>query len=257
MINTGEKNVKKLKGKYAVVTGAGSGIGQAVARLFAGAGARLALVDRDYESVCKLEKELGFARAYEADVSSEDSVKRVFGQIREWGRPDTAVNCAGVFRGGRVLDTDFTQWKTLMGINLDGMFLCMKCELESMEEVGKGSIVNIASEAGLAAIAGQTAYNVSKAAVIMLSKSAAVDYAAQGIRVNCVCPGRVRTPLVEQIIQDAADSQAELEKLSCDRPVMRMGTPEEIAHACLAFAADDMAYATGAVLSVDGGYTAE
>jgi len=257
MINTGEKNVKKLKGKYAVVTGAGSGIGQAVARLFACAGARLALVDRDYESVCKLEKELGFARAYEADVSSEDSVKRVFGQIREWGRPDTAVNCAGVFRGGRVLDTDFTQWKTLMGINLDGMFLCMKCELESMEEVGKGSIVNIASEAGLAAIAGQTAYNVSKAAVIMLSKSAAVDYAAQGIRVNCVCPGRVRTPLVEQIIQDAADSQAELEKLSCDRPVMRMGTPEEIAYACLAFAADDMAYATGAVLSVDGGYTAE
>lgn len=249
--------MKKLKGKYAVVTGAGSGIGQAVARLFAGAGARLALVDRDYESVCRLEKELGFARAYEVDVSSEESVKRAFGRIREWGRLDAAVNCAGVFQEGRVLDTDFTQWKTLMGINLDGVFLCMKRELESMEEAGKGSIVNIASEAGIAAISGQTAYNVSKAAVVMLSKSAAVDYAAQGIRVNCVCPGRVRTPLVEQIIQAATDPQAELENLSCDRPALRMGNPEEIAHACLAFAADDMAYATGAVLSVDGGYTAQ
>ena len=257
MTNAGEKNVKKLKGKYTVITGAGSGIGQAAARLFARAGARLALVDRDYESVCKLEKELGFARAYEADVSSEESVRRAFGQIREWGRLDTAVNCAGIFAEVSVLDTDFIRWKTLMDINLDGIFLCMKCELESMKETGKGSIVNIASEAGLAAIAGQVAYNVSKAAVVMLSKSAAVDYAAQGIRVNCVCPGRIRTPLVEHIIQIAANPQAELEKLSCDRPAMRMGTPEEIAHACLAFAADDMAYATGAVLSVDGGYTAQ
>ena len=171
--------MKKLKGKYTVITGAARGSGRRP-RGCLPARERLALVDRDYESVCKLEKELGFARAYEADVSSEESVRRAFGQIREWGRLDTAVNCAGIFAEGSVLDTDFIRWKTLMDINLDGIFLCMKCELESMKETGKGSIVNIASEAGLAAIAGQVAYNVSKAAVVMLSKSAAVDYARRG-----------------------------------------------------------------------------
>ncbi|WP_066684252.1 SDR family NAD(P)-dependent oxidoreductase [Christensenella intestinihominis] len=246
----------KLRGKYIAITGAGSGIGQETARLFAREGARLALVDRNYENVRDLEKELGFAKAYEADVSSEESVKRAFGQMQEWGRLDAGVNCAGIFAEGEVLSTAFPQWKTIMGINLDGVFLCMKYELESMRAAGAGSIINIASEAGLSAIANQVAYNVSKAAVIMLSKSAAVDYAACGIRVNCVCPGRIKTPLVEHVIQTSGDPEKELEKLSGDRPAMRMGTPQEIAYACLAFAADDMAYATGSVLSVDGGYTA-
>jgi NAD(P)-dependent dehydrogenase (short-subunit alcohol dehydrogenase family) len=246
----------RLEGKTAVITGAASGIGKEIALLFAENGASVALLDMDKTKLAELES--NSTKAFCADITNEDQVKDVFTQIdAAFGRIDILINCAGIFAAGKVTETDFAVWKRILGVNLDGAFLCAKYAAAAMLRAQKGgAIVNIASEAGIAAIAGQTAYNVSKAAVISLSQCMAVDYALDNIRVNCVCPGRVLTPLVQHIIDTSANPAETKRELSCDRPVMRMGDPKDIAYACLHFADNSMPYATGAVLSVDGGYTA-
>jgi NAD(P)-dependent dehydrogenase (short-subunit alcohol dehydrogenase family) len=172
-----------------------------------------------------------------------------------FGSVGVLVNCAGVFAEGDIVGTDLETWRGILDVNLTGTFLCMKYALGKMLPRNSGSIVNISSEAGIAAIPGQVAYNVSKSAVIMLTKSAARDYAARGVRVNCVCPGRIMTPLVRKIIDASPSPRETLENLSHDRPMMRMGTTLDIANACLALASDEMPYVTGCVMSVDGGYT--
>lgn len=250
----------RLKGKTAVITGAASGIGKEIALLFASHGARVALIDRDIEKLNEVIEEQTSLEPYCVDITDECSVMELFQKIAgKFGRIDILVNCAGIFAPGKVTEVNYSQWKNIMSVNLDGAFLCSKYAAESMLNNGKpagGDIINIASEAGLVAIAGQTAYNVSKAAMIHLSKSMAVDYALEGIRVNCVCPGRVLTPLVQNIIDNSDNPKEILKALSSDRPLMRMGTPKDIAHACLHFADGSMTYATGAVLAVDGAYTA-
>jgi len=246
----------RLEGKTAVITGAASGIGREIALLFAENGASVALLDMDKTKLAELEGK--GMKGFCADITNEEQVKDVFSQIEAaLGTIDILVNCAGIFAAGKVTETDFAVWRKILGVNLDGAFLCGKYAAAAMLRAKKGgAIINIASEAGLAAIAGQTAYNVSKAAVISLSQCMAVDYALDNIRVNCVCPGRVLTPLVQHII-DTSENPAETKReLSSDRPVMRMGDPKDIAWACLHFADNSMPYATGAVLSVDGGYTA-
>jgi len=252
-------NNLRLDGKTSVITGAASGIGREIALLFAQHGSNIALIDLDKEKLNEVKAESASkAEVFLADITSEQEVQDVFKQIEAtFGGVDILVNCAGIFSPGAVAETEFEQWKKILGVNLDGAFLCSKYAAEAMlrKEVG-GSIINISSEAGLLALAGQTAYNVSKAAMISLSQCMAVDYALKNIRVNCVCPGRVLTPLVQNII-DSSDNPAEtLRELSSDRPMMRMGNPRDIAYACLHFADESMPYATGAVLAVDGGSTA-
>ena len=198
----------------------------------------------------------GAARFFRTDITSEEDVREKMGMTAGLsGSIDILVNCAGIFAEGDVASTELADWHRIMDVNLTGMFMCMKHAIPHMLPRKSGSVINIASEAGIRAIRNQTAYNVSKAAVIMLTKSAALDYALSGIRVNCVCPGRVLTPLVQRIIDESENPEGTFEKLSYDRPVMRMGSTLDIARACLAFAGDDMKYATGSVLSVDGGYT--
>ena len=229
--------MKSLMNKKAIVTGGDSGIGKEIVKLFEEHGAIVTIFDL----------------ANNVDITDEDVVKKAVSQV---GVVDILVNCAGIFTPGTAGETSYSTWSKVLKVNLDGAFLCSKYCAQSMLENGGGAIINVASEAGVAAIAGQVAYNVSKAAMIHLSKSMAVDYATDNIRVNCVCPGRVLTPLVQSIIDNSNNPEETFRELSHDRPMMRMGDPKDIAKACLYFADNSMPYATGAVLSVDGGYTA-
>ncbi len=244
--------------KVVVVTGGEMGIGKAIAEAFSARGAKVVIVGLDEKQGPQTVTELkGDGIFLKIDVSNEQEVSLLPGKVKEaFGPVDILINNAGIYQKGNVVTTTFTDWKKILDVNLNGVFLVSKYLLPQMIGKKQGVIINIASEAGIAAIADQVAYNVSKAAIISLTKSMAVDFAPQNIRVNTVCPGTTMTPLVEKALASAADPvQARRELESC-RPLNRLGKPEEIAKAVLALAADDLGYATGAVLSIDGGYTA-
>ena len=246
--------------KAVVITGAGSGIGQATALLFAGKGAKVAVVDLNSAAGAKtvdiIKNNGGEAIGVIADVSRAADAHRMAETVMDiFGRIDVLVNNAGVFTEGNVVDTSEEAWNRILGVNLSGVFLCMKYSIPEMIKGGGGVVVNISSEAGLVGIGNQVAYNVSKTGVIALTKSAALDFAGDNIRVNCLCPGRVLTPLVKEVIRSSQDPEATRRLLSEDRPMKRMGKPEEIAAGILFLASDEVAYATGTVLSIDGGYT--
>ena len=250
-----------LQDKIAVVTGAGSGIGREIALLFAIEGAFVAMIDVSKENTEDVLREIienaGSGMVIAADIACEKEVNAAFEKIiARKGKIDILVNNAGIFKAGKIADTTYEDFKRILDVNLNGAFLCTRYAVGHMLKSGGGSIINISSEAGLVGIEGQVAYNTSKAALIALSKSTAVDYAKNNIKVNCVCPGRVLTPLVQDIIDNAGDPVKMMEELSSDRPLGKMGSPKDIAYACLQFAGEGMKYATGAVLSVDGGYTA-
>ncbi|MCL0065596.1 SDR family oxidoreductase [Dehalococcoidia bacterium] len=251
-----------FKGKTVIVTGSGLGIGRAAVVAFAREGANVVIVDVDsaasnetVEMITSLGRNAGFIKA---DVSRSEEAKAMVDEtIKAFGSLDILVNNAGIYRKGAVLDASEADWDAIMAVNLKGVFLCSKYSAEAMSQRGGGVIVNVASEAGLVGIAGQVAYNVSKAGVIGLTRSCAVDLAAKGVRVNCICPGTTATPLVEKSIGREPDPTAARQHLESVRPLNRLGTPDEIARGILCLASDGMAYATGAVLSVDGGYTAQ
>ena len=252
----------KLTNKVAIVTGAGVGIGQAAALLFAREGARVVVADYDAavgaNTVELIRKAGGEATFAQADVSrAADAEKMVKTAIDTYGRLDILVNNAGIYTKGDVVNTSESDWDRIMNVNLKGVFLCSKYALAAMKKTGGGVIVNVASEAGLVAIKNQVVYNVSKSGVIALTKSTAVDFAAANIRVNCICPGTTETPLVKAAIAKEADPVEARRALEECRPMNRLGSPEEIAAGILCLAADELGYATGAVLSVDGGYTAQ
>lgn len=251
----------RLAQKVAIITGSGSGIGRSTALLFSKEGANIVVADLDSKGGSKtvglIKAAGGEAAIVPTDVSDTSSVqKMVKTALDRYEGIDILVNVAGIFTKGDTVNTSEADWNRVLGVNLLGVFLCMKYCIPEMIKGGGGAIVNIASEAGLVGIANQVAYNVSKSGVIALSRSSAVDYAEKNIRVNCLCPGRVLTPLVEEVISTSDDPEATRRNLSEDRPLKRMGTPEEIAAGILFFASDEVRYATGAVLSIDGGYTA-
>ena len=251
--------MKRLEGKVCIVTGGTSGIGKAICLEFLTEGGFVAVFDVSGENGRKMEEELEKTgkqfQFVKMDVTSEEQWINAVKKVQErYGHVDVLVNCAGIFQGGKTGETDFAVFQKIMDVNVNGVFLGMKAVLPVMCGQKSGNIVNIASEAGISAIPEQVAYNTSKAAVIMLTKSTAVDYAIKKIRVNCICPGRVHTELVQRILDQAEDYDMQYKIMSEDRPMMHMGKPEDIAKGAVYLASDEASYATGTVLSIDGGY---
>lgn len=252
----------RLKDKVSIITGAGSGIGAATAVMFGKEGAKVVVADIDREKGLKtvnlIKSNNGNAAFFQVDVSRADSIREMVEYtVKTFNRIDILVNNAGIYLKGDVVDTGEKDWGRIMSINLNGVFLCCKYCISRMIKNKKGGvIVNVASEAGIVGIKKQAAYNVSKSGVIALTKSIAVDFAGDNIRANCVCPGTTETPLVKNAIKKAPDPEKTRRELEEVRPAGRLGQPEEIAAGILYLASDESPYATGAVLSIDGGYTA-
>ena len=245
----------RLKGKAAVVTGAGQGIGAAIARLFAAEGARLVLADMRSGPATGVVEEItsggGEAVFVQADVTSDSDCKRMIDTaIERFGALDILVNNAGIAGKGTVTEATEELWDRVMAVNLKSIFLACRHAVPHMERAGGGSIVCIASVAGMTGEMGQVAYNTSKHGVIGLVRCMAYDHAAAGIRVNAVCPGAIDTPLLSPLTEER------LTRLEGLHMMRRLGRPEEIANAVLYLAGDESSFITGAAHVVDGGYTA-
>jgi NAD(P)-dependent dehydrogenase (short-subunit alcohol dehydrogenase family) len=250
-----------FEGRVVVVTGGSSGIGAAAARSFAALGATVALLGRDEAAARAVLG--GFPAAAPAgdwiacDVTDEASVVDAVAAVAErWGPPDVAVLSAGLLERGAAEETSLEVWDEVLAVNLNGVFLVAREVAKRMRAAGRGSIVMVSSEAGLRGIRGLAAYSVAKAGVVELARCMALDLADAGVRVNCVCPGTTRTPMVLNAVARTADPAAELERYAHARPLRRLGTPDEIAGPIVFLASDAAAYATGAVWAVDGGFTA-
>jgi NAD(P)-dependent dehydrogenase (short-subunit alcohol dehydrogenase family) len=245
--------------KVVIITGAAAGIGQATAIAFAEKDARVVVADREVKKGKETSSLIGGDAFFiEINVANSESVKNMVKEItKRFGRIDILVNNAGIYYQGDVIETPEEEWDKVIAVNLKGVYLCSHYVIPVMLRGNGGVVVNVASEAGLVGIAGQVAYNASKAGVISLTKSMAVDFGRQGVRVNAVCPGTTETPMVKNALKKSKDPEKERRKLEEYRPLNRLGRPEEIAAAILAMASDHLGYATGSVLSIDGGYTAQ
>lgn len=250
----------ELAGKTALITGGGSGIGRATALAFARAGARVAVADvapeGGQETVASIVRAGGTAFFVPCDVTEAEQVAAlVAAVVARWGTLDCAFNNAGIGGAlGNTADCAEENWQRVLAVNLTGVFHCMKYEIRQMLTQGGGAIVNTASAAGLVGAQGIPAYAASKHGVVGLTKTAAVEYARKGIRVNSVCPGWVETPMLGAL----GGSNARFEQgIVRFHPIGRLGTPEEIAAAVVWLSSDAASFATGLNMSVDGGLTAQ
>jgi NAD(P)-dependent dehydrogenase (short-subunit alcohol dehydrogenase family) len=246
--------------KSAVVTGATSGIGRAAAVALSAEGYWVLACGQDPGRGREVESKMnegGQGAFLAVDLGAEGFAEIIVERVRsETGRLDVLVNNAGIHFLATIDQTDPDRMAQLLGINLHAAMLLCRAAIPLMRESGGGVVVNVSSEAGLVAVPGQVAYNVSKAALIMLTKSIAVDHAKDGIRAVSVCPGTTRTPLVEAAIASAPNPKEHERWLSSSRPAGRLGEESEIARAIVFAASNEVAYMTGTEIVVDGGYTA-
>lgn len=249
-----------LEGKVAIITGAAMGMGEATARLFAEAGAKVAIADFNVEKGQAVASDIGAAGGeavfVEVDISKAAEVEAmVAAVVASWGRLDVAVNNAAVIPpNGAIADFDEAEWDRLMSVDLKGTALCLKYELRQLQaQGGGGSIINISSGAGFRPLAGQVAYGVAKAGVNALTKVAALENGAAGIRVNTVAPGAVDTPMLHAALAEF-DLGTEAEYAPQISVLGRFAQAREVAHASLWLASDQSSYVTGTVIHADGGY---
>ncbi|MDQ6678583.1 MAG: SDR family oxidoreductase [Acidobacteriota bacterium] len=254
-----ENQTGRYAGKVAFITGAASGIGRAAALAFAREGASVVAADLseegNRETVRLIEQQGGRALAVRCDVTQSQDVKAALAKVVEaFGRLDFAFNNAGIEprNPAPTADYDEVEWNRIFDTNLRGMFFCMKHEIPLILQSGGGAIVNTSSGAGVIGIKGSPAYTAAKHGVIGLTKAAALDYAAQNIRINAVCPGYIDTPMMGRFTGGTPEGRA---KVIAEEPVGRMGTPEEIAAAVIWLCSDDAAFMIGHAMVIDGGQT--
>jgi len=255
---------ERFSGKVAIVTGGASGIGRAAALAFAREGASVAIADidraRGEDALREAIARGGQAIFVEADVSTDAGAARIIDQtVASFGGVDVLHNNAAVVVYGTVPDTSEQEWDRVLGINLKGAYLCSKRVIPELVKRGGGAIVNTASVQAFASQRLVAAYAASKAGVVALTRTMALDHASQGIRVNCVCPGSIDTPMVRRAAETFSmdDPEAAIRDWAEAHPVGRIGEPAEVAAAVLFLASADASFVTGATLTVDGGLLAQ
>jgi NAD(P)-dependent dehydrogenase (short-subunit alcohol dehydrogenase family) len=254
-------NGKRAEGKVALVTGAGSGIGRACAIGFAKEGATVIVTDISSEggkeTVRMINEFNGRALFYKSDITKSTAVKNLINTVvKTFGRLDYACNSAGI-EGTPALTADYPEeiWSRVIQVNLTGTWVCMKYEIEQMLTQGRGSIVNVSSILGMVSYANASADVTSKHGLIGLTKTAAIEYAAHGIRVNAVCPGFALTPMLER--EGVREGSVYYDVIANLQPLKRIAQPEEIAEAVIWLCSDSSSFVTGHALVVDGGYISQ
>jgi NAD(P)-dependent dehydrogenase (short-subunit alcohol dehydrogenase family) len=253
------KNPFDFSGKVAFVTGAASGIGLATAQAFTQMGAAVVLADINEDAVKTVAEKLAFSGhkvlAVRCDVTNSADVKAALAKtIATFGRLDFAFNNAGIepSKAAPTADYDEDEWNRIIDVNLRGVFVCMKHEIPLILKQGGGAIVNTSSGAGIIGIKGSPAYTAAKHGLLGLTKAAALDYAAQNIRINAICPGYIETPMMDRFTGGTSEGRA---KVIGEEPIGRMGKPEEIAAAVLWLCSDAAAFMVGHAMVIDGGQT--
>jgi NAD(P)-dependent dehydrogenase (short-subunit alcohol dehydrogenase family) len=248
----------QLEGKRTIVTGAGAGIGEAIARRFVAAGARVIIADIDLANAESVAQALGDAAiAHKVDVrSAEEMDALVRRAIDEWGGLDVMVNNAGIGVAATTPETTEEDWDRVLDVCLKGTFLGMKYAIPAIRDAGGGSITNISSIAATVGIRDRAAYSAAKGGVLALTRAAAMDHIEEGVRINCIVPGTVDTPWVQRITEGYDDPEAARAAMKARQPHGRLVSPEEIAAMAVYLSSDDAGSIVGAAMVVDGGMTA-
>ena len=244
----------RLENKIAIITGGGTGIGLSCTRLFCREGAKVAIFGRRKNRLDNAVREIGEdVLAVSGDITRHEDIKRlVESTLNAHGRVDILVNCAGIFTGAPLHEMKNDEWDAVLDLNMTSVFKLTREVLPHMIQRKSGNIVNISSILGLVAAPNTAAYNVSKGALNQFTRSIAVEYGSSGIRSNAICPGLIATEMTEELMRD----EDLMQEWSKNYPIGRFGQPEDVARACLFLAGDESAFITGAILPVDGGYTA-
>ncbi len=254
--------MNKLDDKIAIVTGGGKGIGRAISLRFASEGAKVAIWEKDFDAADETSKQIsesgGMAISIECEISDKNSVSNALKEtVDALGKPTHLVNNAGIAHVGTATTTTEEDFDRVMNVNTKGLFLCLQAVLPVLVDNGGGVILNLASIASRLGIADRFAYSASKGAALELTLSVAKDYVDQGIRCNCLCPGRVHTPFVDGFLEkyypDKNERDKKFTELSKYQPIGRMGEPEEIASLATFLCSDEASFITGSAYDVDGG----